>query len=215
MYTGENPATGIELFPEEKRDRFVQPHELPRLFEALDEEPNPDVKTAFLVALLTGARRGEVLAMRWADVNLDQAVWRIPHTKARRPHWLPLPQSVVALLQALPRLEGCPYIFPGRRGRNHLVNIAKAWQRIRTRAGLSGIRIHDLRRTLGSWLAASGASLPLIGRALNHTQVSTTAIYARLQLEPVRTALEANASQMLALSHRDTKHQADDGWVND
>jgi integrase len=71
VYSGENPATGIELFPEERRDRFVQPHELPRLFEALNEEPNPYVKTAFLVALLTGARRGEVLAMRWDDLNLS------------------------------------------------------------------------------------------------------------------------------------------------
>jgi integrase len=83
IYRGDNPATGIELFPEEKRDRFVQPHELPKLFEALNAEPNPYVKTALLVALLTGARRGEVLAMRWADVDLHQAIWRIPDTKAR------------------------------------------------------------------------------------------------------------------------------------
>ncbi len=202
VYTGENPATGIELFPEEKRDRFIQPHELPRLFEALKEEPNPYVRTAFLVALLTGARRGEVLAMCWEDVDLTQAVWRIPHTKAGRPHLLPLPQAVVILLQGLPHLLGCPYVFPGRDGKGHLVNIAKAWTRIRARARLADVRIHDLRRTLGSWLAASGASLPLIGRALNHTQVNTTAIYARLSLDPVRAALDANAHRMLALADR-------------
>jgi integrase len=198
VYQGENPATGIELFPEEKRDRFVQPYELPKLFEALNEEPNPYVKTAFLVALLTGARRGEVLAMRWDDIDLEQAVWRIPHTKANRPHYLPLPQPVVAIFEALPRLHGCPYVFPGRDGKGHLVNIAKAWTRIRVRAGLTDVRIHDLRRTLGSWLAANGASLLLIGRALNHTQVNTTAIYARLNLDPVRAALEENARRMLS-----------------
>jgi integrase len=198
VYGGENPAIGIELFPEEKRDRFVQPHELPKLFEALQEEPSPYVKAAFLMALLTGARRGEVLAMRWEDVDLAQALWRIPQTNAGRPHLLPLPQPVVTLLQGLPHLLGCPFVFPGRDGQGHLVNIAKAWTRIRTRAGLTDVRIHDLRRTLGSWLAASGASLPLIGKALNHTQVSTTAVYARLALEPVRTALESNAQRMLS-----------------
>jgi integrase len=200
VYTGENPATGIELFPEEKRDRFLQPQELPKLFEALSEEPSPYVKTAFLLSLLTGARRGEVLSTRWADFDLDQGIWRIPHTKANRPHYLPLPRPVIAILQALPRLAGCPYVFPGRDGKGHLVNIAKAWTRIRARAGLTDVRIHDLRRTLGSWLAADGASLLLIGRALNHTQVSTTAIYARLQLDPVREALEANAQKMLSVS---------------
>jgi integrase len=197
-HTGENPATGIELFPEETRDRFLQPHELPKLFEALNEDPNPYVKTALLIALLTGARRGEVLAMRWGDVDLAQAIWRIPDTKARRPHWLPLPQPVVTLLQALPHLHENPYVFPGRDGRSHLVDISKAWTRIRTQAGLADVRIHDLRRTLGSWLAASGASLPLIGKALNHSQVSTTAIYARLSLAPVRAALESNAQRMLS-----------------
>lgn len=199
MYKGENPATGIELFPETKRDRFIQPHELPKLFDALNEEPSLYVKTAFLVGLLTGARRGEVLSMRWADVHLQQAVWRIPHTKANRPHYIPLPQPVVAMLQALPRLQENPFVFPGRDGMHHLVNIAKAWTRIRARAGLADVRIHDLRRTLGSWLAASGANLTLIGHVLNHTQMSTTAIYARLHLDPVRTALEANAGRMLAL----------------
>ena len=78
----------------------------------------------------------------------------------------------------------------------------KAWHRIRKSADVSDVRIHDLRRTLGSWLAASGYSLPLIGRALNHSNVSTTAIYARLDLDPVRQALEHNAKMMLSASIR-------------
>lgn len=96
------------------------------------------------MALLTGARQGEVLAMRWTDVDLQQAIWRIPDTKARRPHWLPLPRPAVTLIQALPRVPDNPYIFPGRDGRGHLVNISKAWTRIRTHAGLVDVRIHDL-----------------------------------------------------------------------
>jgi integrase len=86
--------------------------------------------------------------MRSTDVDLQQAIWRISDTKARRPHWLPLPRPAVTLIQALPRVLGNPYIFPGRDGRGHLVNISKAWTRIRTHAGLVDVRIHDLRRIL-------------------------------------------------------------------
>jgi hypothetical protein len=74
----------------------------------------------------------------------------------------------------------------------------QAWARIRKAAGVPDLQVHDLRRTLGSWLAASGYSLPLIGRALNHSNVSTIAIYARLNLDPVRQALEQNATLMLS-----------------
>jgi integrase len=88
-------------------------------------------------------------------------------------------------------------VFPGNGGTGHLVEPKKAWQRIRNRAGVPDVRLHDLRRTLGSWLAGQGYSLPLIGRALNHTNVATTQIYARLNLDPVREALDRNAELML------------------
>jgi integrase len=196
-HPGPNPASRIKFFKEVKRDRFVRPDELPRLWRALQNEPNPYVRGAFFIGLLTGARRSEVLGMKWEDLDLAQGLWRIPDTKAGRPHTLPLPRLVVDELRKLPRLEGNPYVFCGRWGRKNLNNVSKPWQRIRKEAGLNDVRIHDLRRTLGSWLVAAGASLPLIGKALNHSQPATTAIYARLQLDPVREALEANAERML------------------
>lgn len=202
VFTGDNPATGIEFFKEEKRDRFVKPDEMQGLHQALDQEPNRYASTAFLVLLLTGARRGEVLSMQWADLDLNQATWRIPETKAGRPHTLPLAKPVLKLLGLLPRQSGSPFVFPGRKPGTHLVNVSKAWGRIRKVAKLDDVRIHDLRRTLGSWLVASGESLSLIGKALNHSQVSTTAIYARLQLDPVRVALESNAQRMLTVVRR-------------
>lgn len=198
-HPGPNPASRIKFFKEVKRDRFVRPDELPRLWQALQNEPNPYVRGAFFIALLTGARRSEVLGMKWEDLDLAQGLWRIPDTKAGRPHTLPLPRLVVDELLKLPRLDGNPYVFCGRWGRKNLNNVSKPWLRIRKEAGLDDVRIHDLRRTLGSWLVAAGASLPLIGKALNHSQPATTAIYARLELDPVRASLEANAERMLTV----------------
>lgn len=201
-HPGPNPASRIKFFKEVKRDRFVKPDELPRLWKALQNEPNPYVRGAFFIGLLTGARRSEVLGMQWEDLDLERGTWRIPDTKAGRPHTLPLPRLVVDELLKLPRLDGNPYVFCGRWGRKNLNNVSKPWLRIRKEAGLDDVRLHDLRRTLGSWLVAAGASLPLIGKALNHSQPATTAIYARLQLDPVREALEANAERMLTYSRK-------------
>ena len=199
LFSGPNPCVRIKKFPEVSRDRFVTPRELPRLLAALAQDPSPFIRVAFLVSLLTGARRNEVLTMKWADVDFAQGTWRIEHTKANRVHLLPLPMPVIREIQKLPRLDGNPYVFCGRWGRSHLINVSKPWKRIREEAGLHDVRIHDLRRTLGSWLVAAGASLPLIGKALNHSQTATTQIYARLQLDAVRTALDANATKMLGV----------------
>jgi integrase len=169
LHPGPNPASRVKMFKEVSRDRFVTPEELPRLWKALQNEPNPYVRGAFVIALLTGARRGEVLSMKWEDLDLAQGLWRIPETKAGRPHIVPLPKPVIDELMKLPRLEGNPFVLCGRWGRGHLINVSKPWRRICQEAGLHDVRIHDLRRTLGSWLVAAGASLPLIGKALNHS----------------------------------------------
>ncbi len=201
VYIGENPAQGIELFSEEKRDRFVQPVEMPKLWEAMKAEPNEYIQKAFLLSLFTGARRGEILAMEWDHLTLhgSEPVWRIPTTKAGRAHTITLAPPVVTLLESIPRLNCSPYVFPSHRGSGHLVNVSKAWKRIRNRAGLQDVRIHDLRRTVGSMLKAAGEDLTLIGKVLNHTQLETTAIYARLNLDPVRKALDAHADQLQSL----------------
>lgn len=206
LYEGENPASRIKFFKEVKRDRFVTPDELPRLWKALQAEPNPYVRGAFFVGLLTGARRSEVLEMKWSDLDISRGLWTIPDTKAGRPHYIPLPQPVVKELTKLPRLEGNDFVFCGRWGKDHLVNVAKPWRRIRKEAKLKDVRLHDLRRTLGSWLVAAGASLPLIGKALNHSRPETTQIYARMQLDPVREALEHNATRMLRYAKPKTAH---------
>ena len=151
-----------------------------------------------LMALLLGPRRHELLRARWPELDFPARSWRLPTTKAGRPHLLPLPTPAVEILESLPSRGHSEWVFPSSAARSgHLEEPKKAWQRIRERANTKDVRIHDLRRTLGSWLAASGYGLPMIGRVLNHSQPSATAVYARLDLEPVRRALEANAQAML------------------
>lgn len=199
LYDGENPTIGIELFKEEQRDRFLHQDEIPAFFTALSEERDIYLKAAVLTMLLTGARKGEVLSMQWEDIDMALGTWRIPKTKAGRPHYIPLPQQIIALLTSLPRMKDNPYVFVGAKSGNHIVDIKKAWGRIQKRAGINDVRVHDLRRTTGSWLAAGGESLLLIGRALNHSQLKTTEIYARLQLDPIRIALQNNAERLLTI----------------
>jgi integrase len=206
MLKEENPVRGIKLFHEEKRERFLTADEIARLNQALMKEPDWRWRAFFPLSLLLGTRRGELATARWADIDFAQAVWRIPNTKSGRPHLLPLPRAAVQILERLPSRNNSEWLFPGEKANASITSPSKAWQRIRRRAALNGednvantaVRQHDLRRTLGSWLAASGYSLPLIGRALNHANVSTTATYARLDLDPVRRALEDNATMMLA-----------------
>lgn len=192
-----NPAAGIKKFREEKRDRWVRPDEMPRLAAAIDAEPNVYIRAALWLYLLTGARKQELLAARWADVDVAGAVWKLPDTKAGRVHYLPLSPPAVAILRQLPKEEGNPYVFPGRIKGQPLVNVAKSWDRIRHEAGCEDLRVHDLRRTVGSWLATTGASLPLIGKVLGHSNPSTTAIYARLADDSARVALDAHAETLL------------------
>ena len=195
---GENPVHGIERYRETKRDRFVTPTELPALIKSIMAESDPYVRAFFILALLTGARKSELLNMRWEDVDLDVGEWRIPETKAGRVHTLPLSRPAIHTIDRLPRVEKNPFVLVGHRRGTHLINPTNAWHRILKRSELNGIWIHDLRRTLGSYLAMRGASLPLIGKVLNHSNPSTTQVYARFSDSAPRAALEEVGASMLS-----------------
>ena len=198
LWAGANPCTGVRKFPEQSRDRFLSGDELRRFFEALEQEPNDTARDFFSVALLTGARRSNVLEMMWADIDLDAATWRIGRTKNGTPQTVALVEPVVELLRERRRQATSVFVFPGTGKTGHYMEPKRAWKTLLKRAGIEGARVHDLRRTLGSWQAMTGASLPVIGKSLNHKNQSTTAIYARLDLDPVRSAMEKAAAAMLA-----------------
>lgn len=204
-----NPARDIDKFHEERRDRWVTPEELPRLAEAINAESNETARAALWLYLLTGVRKSELLQAKWADVDFERRELRLPMTKAGRTHYVPLSPPALAVLESIARVEGNPYILPGRAPQGPdadkqpprpFVNIDKPWQRVRKAAGIDDVRLHDLRRTVGSWLAQSGASLHLIGRVLNHTNTSTTAIYARFGQDHAREALDRHAERLLGVA---------------
>lgn len=200
-WNGGNPCKGVRRFKEEKRTRFLQPNELPAFFKAVEAEPSQGIRDYIYVSLFTGARRSNVLAMRWADIDLDAAVWTIPDTKSGKPVTLPLVPEVVAILKSRPRVS--EYVFPGRHGHGHLKDPMRAWRSILQRAGLTNLRLHDLRRTFGSWQAAAGVSLPIIGKSLGHTSLAATEVYSRLHLDPVRVAVTAATTAIIEAAKKD------------
>jgi len=209
-WKGINPTAGVRKFTEKSRDRFITPEEMPAFFHALGEEEET-VRDYFWLALLTGARKSNLLEMRWDQLTVE-GMWRIPETKSGEVVVLPLVQQAQNILRARRERYGHqPWVFPGPGKAGHLVEVRKAWLRICRRAGLQDLRIHDLRRTLGSWQALSGASEIIIGKSLGHAAGSkATAVYARLGVDPVRESLDVATGKMIALQNG-SKEGAGDG----
>jgi integrase len=191
-WKGSNPAVGIEKFRETKRDRFILHDELPRFMASLEAEPNRDMADFFLLCLYTGARKSNAMGMRWEDVDFSITEWRIPDTKNGEPVRIPLIGQALEILNSRIHLRATtPWMFPSKDSKSgYLQGQRTVWKRILERAGLSNLRIHDLRRTCGSYQAIAGISLTVIGKSLGHKSPQSTAIYARLSNDPVRARLE-------------------------
>ena len=200
-WTDRNPATGIERYPEERRDRFLSPEEIGRLSAALSRlvemaaRPGEarKVADALRLLMLTGARRSEVLSATWAMFDLEAGVWTKPssHTKQKKEHRVPLSPPAIQLLREIKdRGVDSEFVFPSRpRSKHpHLTELKTAWAKVCKLADLEGVRIHDLRHTFASILVSGGATLPLIGALLGHTQAQTTQRYAHLADDPLREA---------------------------
>jgi integrase len=194
----DNPCRGVERNVEYSRRRYLSGDELARLVQALAEHKDQQAANIIRVLLMTGCRRGEALAMRWADVNLTEGTWskEPSSTKQKEHHQVPLSAPARQLLadiqaeQAGKRHALPTFVFPGAGSTGHRINVKEDWRQLCQAAGITGLRIHDLRHSFASQLASGGASLPLIGALLGHTQPSTTARYAHLFDDPQRAAVE-------------------------
>jgi len=197
-WQGINPADGVRKFREKSRDRFLQPDELPRFFAAIEEEENEVARDYIMISLLTGARKSNVLAMRWDEISFERAEWRIPETKNGEPLTVALSGPAMEILHDRRRQTNTEWVFPSAESKTgHLADPKKAWARLLARAGIKDLRIHDLRRSLGSWQASTGASGYIIGKSLGHKSQQATQIYARLNLDPVRQSVELATQAML------------------
>jgi integrase len=201
----DNPARGIERNAESKRKRYLSGDELARLTKALAEHEDKQAANAIRLLLLTGARRGEVLAARWADLDLTEGVWTKPGstTKQKSDHTVPLSAPVRQLLSDIrdeqegkhPKRPLGEFVFPSSSSDvGHVVELKRPWRTLCKAAKISGLRLHDLRHSFASHLASGGASLPLIGALLGHSNPQTTARYAHLFQDPQRAAAERVAA---------------------
>ncbi len=185
-----NPTKGIKKFRETARERYLSAEEYQRLGDVLDDlersaQESPFVLTAIRLLLLTGARLSEILTLKWSFVDLPRAALHLPDSKTGQ-RTIRLNTRAVELLSNLPRVTGNPHVIVGRREGARLVNLQKPWRHIRRLAGLDDVHIHDLRHSFASVAVNSGASLPMIGKMLGHTQPRTTARYAHLADDPLR-----------------------------
>jgi integrase len=192
-WRNDNPCRGIERNQEHKRVRYLTGAELARLSKALDELPDVGAANAVRLLLLTGARRGELLAAKWADIDLDAGVWSKPAgtTKQAALHRVPLSEAACRLLTEMRAHaeDDAEWIFPARGG-GHRGHIDAAWGALRKAVGIPDARLHDLRHTYASALASAGLSLPIIGSLLGHSTPVTTHRYAHLFDDPLRAATE-------------------------
>lgn len=197
----DNPAHGIKKPPVMKMNRFLSEVEIAKLASALDAEsassgaiyPSAAIKTL----LLTGCRKSEILNLRWVDIDFEHRCLRLPDSKTgAKVVYLNAP--ALAILTELSRVERNPYVFVGTREGAATKAVDKVWGRVRAKAGLTHVRIHDLRHSYASVGAVGGFSLPIIGALLGHKHAMTTARYAHLSADPLRAANEAVGRRIAA-----------------
>lgn len=210
----DNPALGVRKFPEKKIERFLSPAELARLGEAIGASAALGVESPYALAairllVLSGCRKNEVLTLKRAHVDTFHRCLRLPDSKtgAKVVH---LGGAAMKVIAEVPEVVGNPYLFPGRNGEGHLVDLQATWERIRSAADLDDVRIHDLRHSFASLGAAKGDSLLIIGSLLGHKSAKTTHRYAHLSDHPMKDAADRISKEMALLLGEDGGAPLDD-----
>jgi integrase len=177
------------------------PDELRLFYDAVIQE-SPLWRDLLFVLLFTGQRKRNVCQMQWKDLDLNRGLWFVAGetTKNGSPLVVVLCTNALAILNERSGAsdKNADWVFPSERTTGSVTDAKKAWERVRERSGLDDIRMHDLRRTLGSWQALTGTSLQIIGKSLGHKSMKATEVYARLTTDPVRESVEKATQEMAA-----------------
>ncbi len=194
--SGSNPCGSVRQYQEKARDRFLSPAEYRKLGEVLaraeeDGSELPAVIAAVRLLLLTGCRKTEIVTLKWDDIDRATGEIRLRDGKTGL-RMVPLTPAVETVLSGIPRKDGNPWVIPGMKAGDHLKGLDRAWRRLREKAGLADVHIHDLRHSYASRSLALGEGLSTIGDLLGHRDVSTTARYAHL----VKDAERASAARV-------------------
>ncbi len=189
---GHNPCPQVARYKVGRRERFLTQAEFSRLGQVLSEaeargEVSCDAAAAIRLLMLTGCRRREILRLRWDEVDLERRELRLRDSKTG-PRTVPLSGPAARVLADRARVPGDPWVMPGSIAGRHLTTIDRPWSRVRARAGLDDVCLHDLRHSFASRALALGESLPVIGKLLGHTEVQTTARYSHLAEDSVMEA---------------------------
>jgi len=187
---GANPTTGISTAPDVHRDRFLSPDETRRLIAAIEADDNRTAAQAILLLLLTGARRNEITYAKWDYVNWERRTLLVPLSKSGKPRNITLNAHAIELLRSVQRVNSNPYIFPSDVTAKPSASLYFPWDRIRRRAGLDNVRLHDLRHSFASFLVNQGISLYVVQGLLGHAHARTTQRYAHLAQRTLSDAAE-------------------------
>lgn len=189
-----NPAAGIDLFdPQNARERYLTKEETQRLLKAIEGSENTQLKYIVPLLLLTGARKREILDATWDEVSVERKTLRVPLSKSGKPRLIPLSSAALALLEKVPKFEGCPYVVPNPSTKKPFVAIYLSWHNARKKAGLPEVRMHDLRHSYASSLVNAGTSIYVVSKVLGHSQIKNTMRYSHLSQETLLDAAEKAA----------------------
>ena len=185
----DNPVSGFSVGPDVLRSRFLRREEALRLIAALQADENRVAANAILLLLLTGARRNEITCTKWDYVNWESRTLFVPISKTGRPRRIALCGSAMSLLEALRRSAESEYIFPSPITGRPSPSLHFPWRRIKRRAGLPGLRLHDLRHSFASFLVNGGVSLYVVQQLLGHVNYRTTQRYSHVMPEALTKAV--------------------------